>query len=222
MDRVRLAFSGQIPIEELTEAEQDAVFDLMVEAFRRPSPEVRLRYAEIGRETARALAFVKSARKFSPSERECAVNQDQTASSSPTWEQTEARRWAALRKKWLRIYRTYTAAELASIAGDTSRPASAIVRKWQDEKRIFAVQQGRRRLYPAFQIGDDGQPEEIFRQVLEILGGKLSGWALAIWLTSPNSQLAHWAKPLDVIDRAPGDVLAAAAYEALEDSYLVR
>ncbi len=209
MDRARLALSGQIPIEALTEAEQDTLFDLMVAALRSPSPDVRLRYAEIGRQTASALASVNR--------KKCAVNQDQNPPS--TWEKTEAKRWAALRKKWLRTYRTFTAAELAAMASDTSRSASALVKKWQDENRIFAVQQGHRRLYPAFQIGADGQPEEVFRKLIEILGGKLSGWALALWLTSPNSQLAHWAKPLDVIDRAPDDVLAAAAHEAIDESF---
>jgi hypothetical protein len=88
-----------------------------------------------------------------------------------------------------------------------------------DAKRVFGLQQGRQRLYPAFQIGHDGQPKPAFRKLLTALDGRLDGWPLAIWLTRPNAEFEDWKTPLDVIERDPEAVIAAARVELQEASY---
>lgn len=78
---------------------------------------------------------------------------------------------------------------------------------------------GAKRLYPAFQIGQDGQPKEAFRSLLAALDGELVGWRLAIWLTKPNAEFDRWKAPLEVIKRDPEAVVAAARHEMAEASY---
>ena len=91
-----------------------------------------------------------------------------------------------------------TAAEVAKLAGSSTVNPSALLNGWVEAKRVFGLTQGRLRLYPAFQIGHDGQPKEQFRTLLTALDGKLDGWPLAIWLTKPNAEFDGWATPLDI------------------------
>jgi hypothetical protein len=135
------------------------------------------------------------------------------------WRDTEAARWAEIRAAWLKQHPALTAAEIAKIAGSSTVNPSALLNGWIEAKRAFGVTQGRTRLYPAFQIGPDGQPKEQFRRVLMAFEGKLDGWPLAIWLTKPNTELEGWATPLDVIERDPEAVAAAARIEAQSTSY---
>jgi hypothetical protein len=57
---------GTPSIEDLSEFEQDAIFENMLREYGDPSREVVARYAEIGRETERALEKVKLSRSASP------------------------------------------------------------------------------------------------------------------------------------------------------------
>ncbi len=135
------------------------------------------------------------------------------------WRETEAARWAEIRAEWLRKHPALTAAEVAELAGSGTVNPSALLNGWVEAKRVFGLTQGRRRLYPAFQIGRDGQPKEGFRTLLAALAGKLDGWPLAVWLTKPNAEFGGWATPLDVIERDPEAVAEAARLEVQEASY---
>lgn len=135
------------------------------------------------------------------------------------WRETEAARWAEIRAEWLRKHPALTAAEVASLAGSGTVNPSALLNGWVEAKRVFGLTQGRRRLYPAFQIGRDGQPKAGFRTLLAALDGELDGWPLAVWLTKPNAEFGGWATPLDVIGRDPEAVAEAARLELQEASY---
>ncbi|MFC7737658.1 hypothetical protein ACFQX4_17875 [Roseomonas sp. GCM10028921] len=111
-----------------------------------------------------------------------------------------------------------SAAEVAKLIGSDTGNPSALLKGWVDAKRVFSVQDGKRRLYPEFQIGPDGQPKPGFRDLLTALDGKLAGWPLAIWLTRPNAEFDDWATPLDVIERDPAAVVAAAQHDTTEAS----
>jgi hypothetical protein len=142
-----------------------------------------------------------------------------TTAAREAWRETEAARWAEIRAEWLRKHPALTAAEVAELAGSGTVNPSALLNGWVEAKRVFGLTQGRRRLYPAFQIGRDGQPKEGFRTLLAALDGELDGWPLAIWLTKPNAEFGGWATPLDVIERDPEAVAEAARLEVQEASY---
>lgn len=141
------------------------------------------------------------------------------ATAREAWRETEAARWAEIRAEWLKRHPALTAAEVARLAGSSTVNPSALLNGWVEAKRVFAVTQGRQRLYPAFQIGRDGQPKEAFRRLLTALDGTLDGWPLAIWLTRPNAEFDGWATPLDYMERDPDAVVRAARLEAQEASY---
>ncbi|MBL6459360.1 hypothetical protein JMJ55_28995 [Belnapia sp. T6] len=136
-----------------------------------------------------------------------------------TWRETEAARWTEIREAWLQKHPALTAAAIARLVGSGTVNPSALLKGWVDAKRVFSVQHGKQRLYPEFQIGQDGQPKPVFRMLLTALEGKLEGWPLAIWLTRPNAEFDDWKTPLDVIERAPHAVVAAAQHEVAEASY---
>lgn len=141
-----------------------------------------------------------------------------TAAHEP-WRRVEAARWAEIRAEWLRQHPTLTAAELAQRAGRHLVNPSAFLKSWVKAKRVFALAQGQRRLYPMFQFGADGQPKEAYRLLLTELGGTLDGWALAIWLTRPNAEFEGWATPLAVIAHDPDAVVRAARFERQAASF---
>lgn len=135
------------------------------------------------------------------------------------WRDTEAGRWAEIRANWLRQHQSLTAAELAKLASSNTVNPSALLNGWVEAKRVFGLKEGAKRLYPAFQIGPDGQPKPEFRALLTALGGKLDGWPLAIWLTKPNAEFDGWKTPLDVIEHDPEAVAAAARLEVQDAVY---
>ena len=142
-----------------------------------------------------------------------------TTAAREAWRETEAARWAEIRAEWLRKHPALTAAEVAELAGSGTVNPSALLNGLVEAKRVFGLTQGRRRLYPAFQIGRDGQPKEGFRTLLAALDGELDGWPLAVWLTKPNAEFGGWATPLDGIGRDPEAVVEAARLELQEASY---
>lgn len=132
------------------------------------------------------------------------------------WQDTEAARWQEIRADWLRQHPALPAAEIARLASSDTVNPSALLNGWVAAKRVFAVKEGARRLYPVFQIGPDGQPRPEFRILLTALDGRLDGWPLAIWLTRPNAEFENWKTPLEMIERDPQAVAAAALHEVQE------
>ena len=55
-DQARQVLQGDLPIEELGEAEQDEVFDAFMQSYMNPPSEIQRRLAELADETDRVLA----------------------------------------------------------------------------------------------------------------------------------------------------------------------
>lgn len=84
---------------------------------------------------------------------------------------------------------------------------------WQEQGRIFPVEDQGRLRCPAFQFNTEGQPLPVIAQVLSTLGRQSTGWELALWFTSPNG----WTddrRPVDLLVNEPEEVALAAEREA--------
>ena len=100
-----------------------------------------------------------------------------------------------------------------------ARDPGGLVDTWRSRRKVFSVSlpQSTARdadVYPAFQF-HEGKPRPIIATILAIFGKALSGWELAHWFTSGNSMLPGSARPVDVLESAPGAVEAAARFDAL-------
>ncbi|HEU5216821.1 MAG TPA: hypothetical protein VFU30_14925 [Gaiellaceae bacterium] len=133
-------------------------------------------------------------------------------SSLPSAEATEQlRRNAQARAEFLEEFPALPAAELAHLAGITWANPAAWAQKLAKEEKLFAIEHGRRRLYPTFQFDSDWQPRLVIAQALhELEDAGLSGWSLALWFSAANGWLDE-ARPVDLLEEAPERVVAAAA-----------
>ena len=60
--------------------------------------------------------------------------------------------------------------------------------KWKREGRVFAVHDGEKDLFPAFQFAD-GKPLPIIKKILKALPEDMSPWETAFWFESGNGWL---------------------------------
>ena len=92
------------------------------------------------------------------------------------------RKNAEMRATYLRTTNLYTAEDIRAL--NPSAPSS----EWKREGRVFAVQDGEKDLFPAFQFAD-GQPLPIIQKILEVLPEDLTPWQTAFWFQSANGWL---------------------------------
>jgi hypothetical protein len=129
--------------------------------------------------------------------------------SGPAMEQLRLN--AEARAEFLRDFAAIPASELAELAGVRWSNASAWPSRLQKEGKVFAVEYGRRVMYPTFQFDENWEPYSVIRDVLAALReGGLSGWSLALWWTASNGWL-DGEHPVDLIAREPERLVAAAA-----------
>lgn len=122
-------------------------------------------------------------------------------------------RWNALsRAAALQEFGAFTSAQLAEARGANTTNPHATTSRWLTANRVFAIETPPGRLFPAFQFAQ-GEPRPVIRRVLAALDRQLRGWELLAWFTGSNGHLAG-ARPVDRLDDAPDDVIAAAAYQA--------
>ena len=88
-----------------------------------------------------------------------------------------ARKNAEMRATYLQTTELYT-------AKDIQGPST----KWKREGRVFAVHDGEKDLFPAFQFAD-GKPLPVIKKILEALPDYLSPWQTAFWFESGNGWL---------------------------------
>ena len=84
---------------------------------------------------------------------------------------------AELRARYLRTTELYTAEDIQGPSAE-----------WKREGRVFAIQDGEKDLFPAFQFAD-GEPLPIIKEILEALPEDLTPWQTAFWFQSPNGWL---------------------------------
>lgn len=117
---------------------------------------------------------------------------------------------AKFRTTFLEQHPTLTSAELAELAGSTARNRAAMANRWKGEGRVFSVAHEGTDLFPAFQFDAHGAPQPLVKTLLSIFAGHRKGWEVAAWLVHPNGWLPKAAKPIDLLDSAPEQVIEAA------------
>jgi hypothetical protein len=122
-------------------------------------------------------------------------------------------RWNALaRRNALQEFGALTSAQLAEMRGANTTNPHATTGRWLTADRVFAIETPSGRLFPAFQFAQ-GEPRPVIRRALTALDHQLRGWELLAWFTGSNGHLAG-ARPVDRLDEAPDEVVAAAAHQA--------
>ena len=89
-----------------------------------------------------------------------------------------ARKNAEMRATYLKTTELYT-------PEDIQGPSA----KWKREGRVFAIQDGEKDLFPAFQFAD-GEPLPVIKKILEALPEDMSPWETAFWFESGNGWLS--------------------------------
>jgi hypothetical protein len=124
----------------------------------------------------------------------------------------QMRRNAAAREAALAEFGAMTSADVAAARGSRARNPHTTTSRWLSEGQVFAVETPGGRLFPSFQLAD-GAPRPAVARVLAALDGQLRGWEILLWFTGSNGRL-DGARPVDRLEIAPDDVVAAAAYQA--------
>lgn len=126
----------------------------------------------------------------------------------------QARRNSEARTTMLEEFGLLSSGDVAEISGSAAKNRAALASRWKSEGRIFSVIQRGASYYPGFQFDSDGRPRPLVAQILEILGTD-AGWETALWFVASNGYL-EGRRPVDLMDEAPDQVLAAARAEAAE------
>lgn len=110
-----------------------------------------------------------------------------------------------------------TAAQLAELAGLSSRNPSAQPNKWKKRRQIFAISHNSSDYFPGYGLDADAgfRPLESLAKVIEVFGDHKDGWGLAYWFRSDNSFLGG-KRPQDLLASSPERVIAAAQDEIQE------
>lgn len=116
----------------------------------------------------------------------------------------------AIRERLRRSVRFVDAHEWAKWRGISESNPSAALGKHKQKHRVFAVQEGNKDLYPAFQFSESAEPLPAMAEVLARVPGDAQGWPLLGWFEAANSVLGN-RSPADVIAQDPSAVAQAAA-----------
>jgi hypothetical protein len=116
----------------------------------------------------------------------------------------------AIRERLRRSVRFVDANEWAKWRGIGESNPSAALGKHKQKRRVFAVQEGNRDLYPAFQFRANAEPLPAMMQVLATVPGDAQGWPLLGWFEARNPLLGN-RSPADALAHDPAAVASAAA-----------
>lgn len=106
-----------------------------------------------------------------------------------------------------------TAEQLAIRLPSQSTISQSTLQDWEDEHRIFSIEQDGQVLYPSYAFSSNGELLVGLKDVLMVLGNTKSGWGFALWFGSSNSYLGG-TLPRDKLSSNPEYVLSAAVDEA--------
>jgi len=110
-----------------------------------------------------------------------------------------------------------TAAEVAQLAGLSTRNPSAQPNKWKKQRLIFAIHHNGVDYFPGYGLDRDAgfRPVRALARVIEVFTGHKDGWGMAYWFRSDNSFLGG-KRPQDLLATAPERVIEAARDEVQE------
>lgn len=110
-----------------------------------------------------------------------------------------------------------TAAQIAQLAGLSSRNPSAQPNKWKKQGLIFAINHRGVDYFPSYGLDRDAgfRPVKALARVIETFAGLKDGWGMAYWFHSDNGFLGG-KRPQDLLASAPERVIEAAMDEVEE------
>ncbi|WP_288473513.1 hypothetical protein, partial [uncultured Pseudomonas sp.] len=110
-----------------------------------------------------------------------------------------------------------TAAQLAQLAGLSTRNPSAQPNKWKKQGQIFAISHNGIDYFPGYGLNAEAgfRPLKPLAKVIEVFTGHKDGWGMAYWFRSENGYLGG-KRPQDLLASAPQRVIAAAEDEIQE------
>lgn len=117
---------------------------------------------------------------------------------------------ARFRSKFLQSEPCYVSADLHRLSGSTGRNLSQVAARMKTKGQVFAVRQGDKDLFPAFQFDAQGKPWPIMAKVLAAFPDRMTPWDIAGWFVRRNMDLGG-AAPRDLLAEGDARVIAAAA-----------
>jgi hypothetical protein len=109
------------------------------------------------------------------------------------------------------------AAEIAQLAGLSTRNPSAQPNKWKKQGLIFAINQGGVDYFPGYGLDRDAgfRPLKALAKIIATFSEHKDGWGMAYWFHSDNSFLGG-KRPQDLLASAAERVMEAAMDEVQE------
>ena len=126
----------------------------------------------------------------------------------------QAQQNARLRSAFLAQY-GLRGEDVAALGGSRAENRAALASRWYAESRLLRVEHNGIAYYPSFQFDDQGKPRPIMRNLLGARAPAWSDWEFALWFTASNGWLSG-QHPLELLDKNPKAVLAAATHQARE------
>ncbi len=110
-----------------------------------------------------------------------------------------------------------TAADVAQLAGLSTRNPSAQPNKWKKQRQIFAIHHGVVDYFPGYGLDPKAgfRPFKAMAQILKVFGDRKDSWGVAYWFLSANGFLGG-ERPQDVLATEPQRVIDAAEDEVQE------
>ncbi len=110
-----------------------------------------------------------------------------------------------------------TAADIAQLAGLSTRNPSAQPNKWKKQGLIFAIHHGGVDYFPGYGLDRDAgfRPVKALAKIIETFGERKDAWGMAYWFRSDNSFLGG-KRPQDLLVSALEQVIEAAVDEVQE------
>lgn len=110
-----------------------------------------------------------------------------------------------------------SAADVAQLAGLSSRNPSAQPNKWKKQGQLFAIHHGGVDYFPGYGLDKDigFRPAKALAKIIQIFAGRKDSWGMAYWFRSQNSFLGG-KRPQDLLACSPERVIAAAQDEVEE------
>lgn len=126
----------------------------------------------------------------------------------------EAAMLVRARKEVLESGDWLTSADIAQLAGLSTRNPSAQPNKWKKQGQIFAINHGGVDYFPGYGLDPASgfRPIKALAKLIEIFAEPKDGWGMAYWFRSDNSFLGG-KRPQDLLISVPDRVIVAAMDE---------